>query len=473
MGSKIYSSKGSENDDDFIRKLEEEDSKKSATDTIFKVKDLSINVNETSLKNRLASFVVNGVSAFIETKATFLKCIGKLNKFSIIDDFLVTAFKANEKIFVEKLMVHGKKPIEFEFLKNLGHPEILKTKMFESFLKLKLDSAKYIHVQSFLINVVNYFQQFLNNMDAFGRSKALAQGQKGISFNYQRGSRVKLDIEIQEPTLILPLNSKSKNALVLKFDSVKVENKFLTSDKSEILSALMLNQNDAKESAMESQSEEKDCLLDCIGIQLSNMIAYSAMHHTNVEKSSDESDLDIRFNTFYFKKFAEYISRQKYSFTLQIERNLENELSHKSPDWNVYAKFSSIVFKLNCEQYKIVRGFLDQNLGEPIKSNSQVNFLIPNASLQTVLTGNVWKAMRIHLAMSNVCVDLVESKSLSIAFFKLENSSLIFESYSDTTKLVDLVSHEISINESSELKSLNMLYRKANASSIDGKYVHL
>ena len=153
MGSKIYSVKHEGEDS-----KTPEDDKKSSTDTIFKVKDLLINVNDSLLKNRLATFVANGVSAFIETKATFLKCIGKLNKFSLIDDFLSPKISGNgsEKIFVEKCIAHGKKPIEFEFFKNIGHPEFLKTKMFENFLKLKLDSAKYIHIQSFLVNLVNY-----------------------------------------------------------------------------------------------------------------------------------------------------------------------------------------------------------------------------------------------------------------------------------------------------------------------------
>ena len=376
--------------------------KKSTTDTVFKVKDLFIHINDTLVKNRLASFVVNGVSAFIETKATFLKCIGRLNKFSILDDFFAPKVNGNENIFVEKLIAHGKKPIEFEFFKNIGHPEFLKTKMFESYLKLKLDSAKYIHVQSFLINLVNYFQQLLNNMDALGRMRALASGQKGISFNYQRGSRVQLDIDIQDPTLILPLNSKSKNALVLKFDSIKVDNKFILSNQSDILSMNSSNQDYVKETLNENQNEERDCLLDCMEIKCANMFAYSAKH---IEKSTDEkqNEFQVRFDSFLFKKFAENISLQKYSFNLQIERNLENELSHKSPDWNIYTKFTSTMFKLNFEQYKIIRGFLDQNLGEQIKPNvSQLNFLIPNTKLETVLTGNVWKAMRIHLDMSTL-----------------------------------------------------------------------
>ena len=76
------------------------------------------------------------------------------------------------------------------------------------------------------------------------------------------------------------------------------------------------------------------------------------------------------------------------------------------------------IFKLNFEQHKLLRGFLDQNLGEPIKPiSSQLNFLIPNTKLETVLSGNVWKSIRIHLDMQNIGIDLVDLDR-SIALFK-------------------------------------------------------
>jgi vacuolar protein sorting-associated protein 13D len=198
--------------------------------------------------------------------------------------------------------------------------------------------------------------------------------------------------------------------------------------------------------------------------------AYSAVHDQN-NSNGIINDFQVNFDSFNFKQFADFISNQKYSFDLQIERNLENELSHKSPDWNIYTKFASIIFKLNFEQHKLLRGFLDQNLGEPIKPiSSQLNFLIPNTKLETVLSGNVWKSIRIHLDMQNIGIDLVDLDR-SIALFKFENTSLIFESYSDTTKLIDLVSNEIAIVSSSDSNAFNMLYKKAN--SHDSKRLQL
>ena len=439
-------------------------------DLIFKVKDLFINVNESSLKSKLASFIVNGVSAFAESRAGIMKCIGKLNKFSIVDDFLNASSSSEEKIYTEKLIAHGTQPIEFEFLKNLGSPELLRTKSFDIWLKIKLDSPKYIHVQSFLVRIVNYFQQLLMNMDALGRMKAITNGQQGVSFNFQRGARVKLDIDINQPTLVLPLNSRAKHAFCLKFDSIKLGNKFIPSNESEIQQDISSQGRDS--SLSEGLVEERECLLDSIGVQCANMYVYSVVYQKKNYDSiqvNEASDLQVKFSEFYLRPFANWVLNKKYSFFLQLERNLENELSHKAPDWNIYTRFSDVAFCLNFEQYKVVRGFLDQNLGEQVKPVSQVNFLIPNTRLETVLTGNVWKGVRIHLDMVNVGIDLVdavnrEASSRSLAFFEFKNSRLLFESYSDTTKLIDLVSNEISIRQSRDPAALNMLYKKTNSS---------
>lgn len=103
----------------------------------------------------------------------------------------------------------------------------------------------------------------------------------------------------------------------------------------------------------------------------------------------------------------------------------------------------------------LIRGILDQNLGEKLTENSQPTFMVPNTLIETVLTGEVWKVICINLDLENVSIELLNHHEISelstklkkspIAILSFLKSSLIYESYSDQSKLIDLVSSEIQV----------------------------
>jgi len=83
---------------------------------------------------------------------------------------------------------------------------------------------------------------------------------------------------------------------------------------------------------------------------------------------------------------------------------------------------------------------------------------MPNTRIETVLTGEVWKVICINLDLENVGIELLNSHSSNIAASHKANlglqkdplahlaflkSTLIYESFSDQSKLIDLVSSEI------------------------------
>ena len=71
--------------------------------------------------------------------------------------------------------------------------------------------------------------------------------------------------------------------------------------------------------------------------------------------------------------------------------------------------------RLDLEQYKMIRGILDRNLGEPIvQSRSLVaaaNFIVANTGLETVLSGRVWKGICINFDLENVGIELYNYSS--------------------------------------------------------------
>ena len=56
--------------------------------------------------------------------------------------------------------------------------------------------------------------------------------------------------------------------------------------------------------------------------------------------------------------------KEKCMLNLTIERNLDGDISHAVPDWGVKGALSSVHCCLDIQQYKLIRGLLDHNLGE-------------------------------------------------------------------------------------------------------------
>lgn len=257
----------------------------------------------------------------------------------------------------------------------------------------------------------------------------------------------------------MPINSKSRDALVLNLGNIKVENKFIRAEQEGTLSYDI-----SKHQKPEYMSH---CLLDVISIQFADTDVYSAIRfkknqyemEEKQDKSTSSSKSQVDFNNFLFKQHSGNILEKKSYLFLHIEHNLESDLSHKSPDWQVHVKLNSFLFSLDLKQYILVRGILDQNIGEKISEKSQPTFLMPNTSIETVLTGEIWKCVCINLDLENVSIELLNNhqssidltetitklKKSSLAYLSFLKSSLTYESNSDQSKLIDLVSSEIQI----------------------------
>ena len=56
-----------------------------------------------------------------------------------------------------------------------------------------------------------------------------------------------------------------------------------------------------------------------------------------------------------------------YFVPFQVERNLEGDISHAIPDFQVSGGLSSVHFRLDLRQFKLVKGLLAHNFGEPLQ----------------------------------------------------------------------------------------------------------
>lgn len=150
----------------------------------------------------------------------------------------------------------------------------------------------------------------------------------------------------------------------------------------------------------------------------------------------------------------------KCHLKLQVERNLDTWKSHIVPDFSVHGTLSRLEAVLNLEQYKLVRGFLSLNLGEPLDdlyneeiidvTASRINLTVEPEKLENI---QAWTNTSITLDLQDVSVrlqlpnEINSNDDISLACINFIKSSLKIDSFSDGTQDIDLVSQEILVTD--------------------------
>ena len=62
-----------------------------------------------------------------------------------------------------------------------------------------------------------------------------------------------------------------------------------------------------------------------------------------------------------------HTQKSKCMLKLQVERNLEGDVSHTSPDLSVLGGLSSVHWSIDLNQFTLIRSILDHNLGEQLE----------------------------------------------------------------------------------------------------------
>ncbi|XP_031422528.1 vacuolar protein sorting-associated protein 13D isoform X2 [Clupea harengus] len=195
--------------------------------------------------------------------------------------------------------------------------------------------------------------------------------------------------------------------------------------------------------------EDHVCLLDCISLDLQEMDIFSAerLPCEPWDSVGKRPDTDLFFTSYSVRRSGSSLLQERCHLRLKVERNLDRELSHAVPDMSIHGSLSSVHCSLDLERYQLIRGLLDNNLGEPVEE-----FLRPynlqDPSNYTVLSGDVYTSLSFLVDMMNVSLELLDSpKSTghkqSLARFDFMKSKLLFESFSNGSKSVNLVSHSL------------------------------
>ncbi|CAH1798376.1 unnamed protein product [Owenia fusiformis] len=199
-----------------------------------------------------------------------------------------------------------------------------------------------------------------------------------------------------------------------------------------------------------SEPEDYLCLLDVLEVHLTDMDLYSALRVEKWDYHRDQLGQDLEYPSCVIQRQENKLLKKTCSLLLQIERNLEGDISHNVPDFCVQGALSSVHCSLDLKEYQLVRGILDHNLGEPLEEfRRPMMSHLQDTQIQTVLSGDVWKVVSMTLDLVNVTVELLVAHEqdgcpeASLAQLDFKASKLSFESFSNQSKDIDLVSHEI------------------------------
>ncbi|XP_072334512.1 intermembrane lipid transfer protein VPS13D isoform X1 [Scyliorhinus torazame] len=199
---------------------------------------------------------------------------------------------------------------------------------------------------------------------------------------------------------------------------------------------------------LQDSEDEHICLLDCIVVDLQDMDIFTAERHPrDLAGRSESCGSDLSFPSYLVRHVDGNLLKERCWLKLKVERNLDKEISHAVPDVAIHGSLSSVHCSLDLNKYKLIHGLIQNNLGEPIEEFMRP-FDLQDPSIHTVLTGEVYTNMSFLIDMMNVSLELLESKgkntsSSSLARFDFKKSKLLYESFSNTTKSVNLVSHSM------------------------------
>ncbi|XP_028266472.1 vacuolar protein sorting-associated protein 13D isoform X2 [Parambassis ranga] len=471
---------------------EDETTEPVNTKVDLKVHSLTLILNKKVTE--LARASVSKLSAHLEMLDGDLALQGSLGSLSLSD------LTPHGDLYRERFTTHGEEALSFNVIK-YGQPDPKLERKCDIKVSLQMASVQYVHTQRFQAEVVAFIQHFTQLQDVLGRQRAAMEGQAVRDYP-QRASRILLDIEAGAPVILIPESSRSPRVIVANLGQLRVQNHFLPAgahgtfslrDKVEKLTMAhaffpslervrnaaekigdhekpqmsscstssssvstpsrpqVLDIGRTSEDSGSYGQEDHVCLLDCIALDLQEMDIFAAerlpCQPWDIGGKLPESSSDLIFPSYCVRRTGNNLLKDCCRFKLKVERNLDKELSHAVPDMSIHGSLSSVHCSLDTEHYQLIRELLENNLGEPVEE-----FLRPynlqDPSTYTVLSGDVYTNFSFLVDMMDVSLELLDSPKpnkdkRSLARFDFMKSKLLFESFSNGSKSINLVSHSL------------------------------
>ena len=456
----------------------------------IQVKSLAICFNKN--ENDLFKTTVLNYGSKIYLREGNFEIEGQLGNFCIKD------LTNHGFLYRDRFLCRGQQILKFKIVKYGAKDEELERNN-DIEVDLKMASITYVHTQRFwsvLMDFFNQFQQLQETLNSHRISSKRQGKQNAVSFTPPtfgtgRGSRIKLNILADSPLLVLPMSSSSTKVFLADLGFLEVSNCFQFSGDEGTISASKLSnlksgelggrRSRAQSGSKSSQrsrssarsvdrrsgrsgrgmSSDEDfhippvklvpshkCLLDVMRIRLRSMDIIVAERMSAFINEEERLTSDVEIGSCLLRRQVKPLLRDKLELKLQVERNLDKGFSHNVPDLSIKGTLTRVHAVIDIDQYKLIRGLLAFNLGEPIDNTSDeldILFQHPPCNNEPL-----WTTTFMDMELQDVTVDLVNHHELpphqqqsGLARINFIKSRLVYESFSDFSKDVDLVSQEI------------------------------
>ncbi|KAM3719637.1 Intermembrane lipid transfer protein [Dirofilaria immitis] len=281
-------------------------------------------------------------------------------------------------------------------------------------------SVAYVHTRRYLSALLDFWQHFIELQDIVLRNNASLTN---IRMSNDVRNRIQLNCEIECPcTIVLPLNQLSNQ-------DFKIGNIF--------------------------DDDDHDCCVDWITVVCTGTSIFEGIRIANSravvrEVPGYEKVCGNMFQHFHFLSSRKNVFSKPYDLFIDIFRNQDISISHRVPDVVITTSFNNLNVKLTTDFYRLLRGFLSMNLGDPLVLASEtipIEILQKPAELYAIVgASSKYASFSFRMILKNVefncfiqCGDSSQG-FLSFAGVKLNSSCILFDVYIDNQSELDLIS---------------------------------
>lgn len=369
--------------------------KKRLSELCVSVRALTVTLAQES-GSRLAKATVRGVrlTKTLDESNGSSETEGRLGRMTIVD------LTEHGYFYRERFQTLGEQALHVTYKKtpiSFDSPDAI--------LRFEMATVLYVHTKRFISNLQLFFARF----DASKRKEP----NDSILENKESG-RTLLEVQAGAPIILLPVSSQSSDILVADLGRLNVSNVFV-------------NRHGRS--------------FDVMSVELLEMDLYAAERKENV--STDENILLLSDGVF-IKRSGQSLLNEKCRLLVTVERCLDETNTHNEsepPALTMRGDLSTLEGTLELAHYRLIKGLLAHNLGEPIDE-----IRIPddtNAQRITPVNDSRSTLTLLQLGLQNVTVHLHEDGGEPLATVHFIRSKLTVENFSDGAQDVDLLSQEI------------------------------
>lgn len=409
---------------------------------------------------------------FIVSKHNTSKTVkGRLGSVSLFD------LTSHGSLYRERFLTSGNEALNFTYARAGPKPTLAEHASLKSdaMLKIKMSSVRYVHTKRFIAEIQAFVTEF-QGLQAPTLIRRIKSSESRTNLQ-QRPTQLRLSIKAGSPMILLPLSAKSNRVIVADLGEFSLENSFhFASETDHVIS-------------VRRDVEGTNEILDVMQLNLVNTDLFAGERYAKQDDHlaaagivapaiSDPLCMDM--GSYVVCKQDANLLNSKCQLKLIVERNLESWRSHNVPDFSVQGTLSRLEAVLNLQQYQLVRGFLQYNLGEVLDdivvsgggdaidyNIADSRFSLVNEFIKEGISGGadatIWTSMSITLDLQDVSVRLqvpsVDTQPAhvfdgggdghhSLACINFIQSTLKIDMFSDGSQDIDLVSQEILVTDS-------------------------